>query len=320
MSRLGVSILIPTHNRGAILDRTLDSLASVRRPSDVDLELVVVANACTDDTAERVSARAKEFPIPLRCVVEPVAGLGSARNACVRNSSLPICALLDDDVWVESGWLEGLAEMYRDSSAAMVAGRAELWWETVPRPPWLTPLMEMSLSGIDLGPTPFEMHTPDAVGANFSFRRAVYDQVGPFRTDLDRVGTQLLGGGETYFIRVAFNRGHRLFYAPAASVRHWVAPHRIETPYLAGVTFGSSYANVVMKDRYGPLDAARSITLGLARAALFHPVGWWAAATGNHGLHVHAATRRAAGRGQLLGAVARIRNGPLRPQPICSHA
>ncbi len=313
MSGPGVSILIPTHNRGAILDRTLDSLSRMRRPAGVEAEVVVVANACTDDTEQRVRGRAPSFPIPLRCVAEPVAGLGVARNACVRNSSLPICALLDDDVWVEAGWLEAIIEMYRDPAAAMVAGRAELWWEAVPRPEWLTPLMEMALSGIDLGPASFEMIRPDAVGANFSFRRSVYADVGPFRTDLDRVGTQLLGGGETYFIREAMKRGHKLFYSPNVSVKHWVAPHRIEAPYLTGVTFGSSYANVIMKERYGALDALRSVGLGVARTLWFTPAVIWSNLSHNHGLGVWARTRRAAGRGQLAGAIARIRHGPLTP-------
>ncbi len=318
MTAPGVSILIPTHNRGPILDRTLDSLAQIRRPAGLETEIIVVANACTDDTVTRVSARAGAMPIPMRCVVEPIAGLGSARNACVRASFLPICALLDDDVWVEPGWLEAIVHMYTTTAADMVAGRAELWWEAVQRPRWLTPLLEMSLSGLDLGPVALELTVPDAVGANFSFRRSVFDAVGPFRTDLDRVGDQLLGGGETYFIREAMRRGMRLFYSPDGGVKHWVAPHRIGGDYLAGVTFGSSYANVIMKERYTPLAAARSMALGLGRMAAFAPVGAWAGLTGNPGLGIRARTRRAAGRGQFLGALARIRNGPLQPQPIRS--
>jgi glycosyltransferase involved in cell wall biosynthesis len=313
---IGISILIPTHDRGAILDRTLDSVAAVRVPVEVGVELVVVANACADDTVARVRARAGRMPFPTRCVEEPVIGLGSARNTCVRASTLPICALLDDDVWVDEGWLEALDRMYRDPRAAMVAGRVELWWEAVRRPSWLTPLMEMSLSSLELGDRPFEMKRPDAVGANFSFRRSVYDEVGPFRTDLDRVGNQLLGGGETYFIREAQKRGHALFYSPDARVKHWVAPHRVDAAYLAGTTFGSSYANVIMKERYGLADATRSVLLGTGRMLAFLPVKLWANLTGNAGLRIHAATRQAAGRGQILGALARLRNGPLNPQPI----
>jgi glucosyl-dolichyl phosphate glucuronosyltransferase len=316
----GMSILIPTHNRGAVLDRTLQSLAQMRVPEGAVVELVVVANACTDDTEALVRSWEGRMGFPVRCEVEARVGLGHARNRCVAASRHEICALLDDDVWVSPGWLESLLKVYSRTPADLVAGRAELWWEAVARPKWLTPLMEMSLSGLELGPAMFEMTTPDAVGANFSFRRKVFDEVGPFRTDLDRVGQQLLGGGETYFIREAQKRGHKLFYSPEASVKHWVAPHRIQTPYLAGVTFGSSYANVIMKERYGPLDAARSILLGMARMVAFAPAGVWAAITKNTGLGVHAATRRAAGRGQFRGAIARLAHGPLVPQQIPSEA
>lgn len=313
MSATSISILIPTHNRGAMLDRTLESLAGVRVPVGMDVEVVVVANACKDDTAARVRTRAGSMPFAMRCEEEPTVGLGSARNACVRAARHSVCALLDDDVRVDAGWLEALAEMYADPAVSMVAGRVSLWWEAVARPAWLTPLQEMALSSIDLGERAVEMRTPDAVGANFSFRREVFEAVGPFRTDLDRVGGQLLGGGETCFIREALKRGFRLWYSPAARVEHWVAPHRIEAPYLAGVTFGSSYANVVMKERYGVLDAARSVGFGAARMGWFSVVGGWAAVMGNGPLRLHARVRRAAGRGQFLGAIARVRNGPLGP-------
>jgi glycosyltransferase involved in cell wall biosynthesis len=313
MGATGVSILIPTHNRGAMLDRTLDSIAAARVPAGVAVELVVVANACTDDTVARVRARAAGMPFSTRCVEEPVVGLGAARNACVKHSSKAVCALLDDDVRVNAGWLEALVGMYEDQNVAIVAGRTVLWWEAVARPSWLTPLLEMSLSSIDLGEKALELHAPDAVGANVSFRREVYDAVGPFRTDLDRVGVQLLGGGETYFVREAMKKGYRLWYSPGARVEHWVAPHRIEAPYLVGVTFGSSYANVVMKERYGVVDGLRSVGLGAVRVIGFGVVGGWAVMTGNAVLRLRARVRRAAGRGQMMGAIARARNGALRP-------
>src|ERR1043165_7782257 len=44
-----VSILIPTHNRCAMLIRTMESLREIRLPGDASLELIVVANGCTDE-------------------------------------------------------------------------------------------------------------------------------------------------------------------------------------------------------------------------------------------------------------------------------
>ena len=47
----GISILIATHNRSATLDRALQSLSLARMVPGVPVEAVVVANACSDDSA-----------------------------------------------------------------------------------------------------------------------------------------------------------------------------------------------------------------------------------------------------------------------------
>lgn len=48
------SVVIPAHNEAAVIDRCLSRLAP---DGERDLEIVVVANACTDDTAQRAAAR-----------------------------------------------------------------------------------------------------------------------------------------------------------------------------------------------------------------------------------------------------------------------
>ena len=53
-----VSVLIPTHNRRDLLGRTLDSLAAVRVPAGVAVEVIAVANNCTDGTEQLVAERA----------------------------------------------------------------------------------------------------------------------------------------------------------------------------------------------------------------------------------------------------------------------
>src|SRR5215213_8586848 len=104
---LSVSILIPTHNRRDVLVRTIESLRQLRVPPGVEVELVVVANACTDDTVAMVNCEAASMRIPISCVVEPEPGLSIARNRCIAQARHEILAFLDDDVWVEPGWLEG---------------------------------------------------------------------------------------------------------------------------------------------------------------------------------------------------------------------
>ena len=312
--RTSVSILIPTHNRGKVLNQTLQSLAEMEYPPNVDVELVVVANACTDDTEDRVRSFAGKIP-NIRCVSEPMTGLGHARNRCVWSSRLEICALLDDDVWVDRGWLASLVETYRTTAADMVAGRIELWWESVARPDWLTRGMEGTLSCIDLGPEIVRMDGPHAIGANFSFRRKVFDAVGPFRPDLDRIGNQLLGGGETFFARQAMTAGFSLYYSPGASLKHWVSPHRVEAPYLTGVARGTAFSIVRLKERFGPFEATKNLVLGGARMVGYSLLSPIAARAGSKGSYMQAIVRRAIGQGQFFGSINRIRSGPLSAKP-----
>jgi glycosyltransferase involved in cell wall biosynthesis len=312
-----VSILIPTHNRAALLERTIASLAACRVPAGVSVELVVVANACTDDTPAVVDriVRSGSVAFPVRCVVEPVAGLGVARNRACREAKGEILALLDDDIAADPGWLESLVRVFATTPAAMVAGRIDLWWEAVERPAWLTPGMANLLSCLDLGPEVVEMTRPDAVGANFALRRGVFETVGPFRTDLDRVGTQLLGGGETFLVMQAMRAGHRLFYAPGAYVKHWVAPGRVSEGYLARVSGANAYVLQIIKPRYGLLSAARALLLGSARFIGHTLAGPLWRLSGDTGRWINSRVRRAIGAGQVRGAIARLRNGPLKPRP-----
>lgn len=315
----GVSILIPTHNRSALLARSIESLLAMKVPPGVEVELVVVANACSDDTLDVVASIAARAPWPVRAVAEPTPGLGVARNRACREAAFDILALLDDDIAADAGWLEALVDVYATTPADLVAGRIDLWWEAVERPEWLTPGMAKLLSCLDLGPSVVEMTVPDAVGANFSFRRSVFDDFGPFRTDLDRVGRQLLGGGETYFVHQAMVGGRRLFYAPGAYVQHWVAPQRVGVPYLAGVSGANAYILQVMKQRYTAAQFARALAIGAGRVAGHTVLGPLAAVVGARGAAINSTVRRAIGIGQVRGAVTRVIRGPLPPNRPTPH-
>ena len=47
-----LTVLICTHNRVDLLDKTLASLNAARKPVDWRVGVLVAANACTDDTHE----------------------------------------------------------------------------------------------------------------------------------------------------------------------------------------------------------------------------------------------------------------------------
>src|SRR5271163_1582976 len=99
----GLSILICTHNRSRLLHRTLESLSQMHVVPGLNVETVVVANACTDDTEAVVGRWQGKLHGPLRCIIEPTPGLSVARNRALAGPMHELVAFLDDDVFVDPG-------------------------------------------------------------------------------------------------------------------------------------------------------------------------------------------------------------------------
>lgn len=88
-----VSVVIPAHNAASFLPT---ALASVLSQTLTPLEVIVVDDGSTDDTAE-VARRAGP---PVRCLQQNHGGVSEARNRGIRESRGHWVAFLDaDDVW-----------------------------------------------------------------------------------------------------------------------------------------------------------------------------------------------------------------------------
>jgi glycosyltransferase involved in cell wall biosynthesis len=100
---LPVSVVIPAHDEAAVIQRCLDTLLADARPGEVDV--VVVCNGCTDDTAERARAAC-----PDATVIElPIASKAAALNAGDRGTDLFPRIYLDADVELSTDALRATA-------------------------------------------------------------------------------------------------------------------------------------------------------------------------------------------------------------------
>jgi glycosyltransferase involved in cell wall biosynthesis len=303
-----ISILIPTHNRSAVLRQTLESLSQLSRPADVEVEVVVVANACTDDTEVVARQMLARLPFPGACVAESRANLNIARNVAVQHSRHDVLALLDDDVWVHPGWLAGLAQAYGNPEVDVVAGPIELWWKDVERPAWFGRLADSLLTCKDFGKEHKRLYSPfDPAGANFSFRRKVFDTIGPFVEGLDRTGANVgLSAGETEFIDRALRAGFQMYSCPQAAIKHWVAPHRAQADYLRQVAFADAVSRTLIKRRFGLYAISRCTVgnSGLYAANVLR--GAWYSLLGNPAEAVVSQLHRARARGAVYGMWLRL--------------
>jgi glycosyltransferase involved in cell wall biosynthesis len=88
-----VSVVLPTHNRARSLPRAIESvLAQTHEP----LELIVVDDGSTDETAEVLERFGKRITV----IKQPHAGPYAARNRALRHASGELVAFIDsDDAW-----------------------------------------------------------------------------------------------------------------------------------------------------------------------------------------------------------------------------
>lgn len=106
-----LSIVIPTHDRSSILRQTLDRLRGTAVP--VPYEVIVVANACTDDT-EAVVVGQVARGLPAKIIIDPRPSASTARNVGARHAAGDLLVFLDDDILVHPDSLRILAEWFRD--------------------------------------------------------------------------------------------------------------------------------------------------------------------------------------------------------------
>jgi len=99
-----LSVIIPTFNNRAVLERCLDSWE--RYASDQPVELIVVEDGCKDDTPAYLDAREKSawgrrF---LRWVHEHDVNQVRCNNRGFREARAPLFLVWDDDMFLETHW------------------------------------------------------------------------------------------------------------------------------------------------------------------------------------------------------------------------
>jgi GT2 family glycosyltransferase len=227
------SIIICTYNRCRLLDSTLRSLMVQSFPAD-RIEIIVVDNNSTDDTAAVVRTCVADSPVEISCLLEMNQGLSHARNRGMREARGELVAFIDDDATAESTWLEKLLEGFDDPRTACVGGRVVPAWQA-PRsdwPKWLHGRLVGFFSIVD-HPDRRELHYPAyPAGTNIAFRKQAIENIGMFNPLLGRIGESLLSMEEIDLCLRLERVGYCIVYIPGAVVRHTVAEKRLTRDWV----------------------------------------------------------------------------------------
>jgi GT2 family glycosyltransferase len=116
-----VSVIIPTHDRRAALERLLGALGAQTYPSAF-LEVIVVADGCRDGTADML----RQYPPPpfrLKLVELPGSGAAAARNRGSAEATGALLVFLDDDIEPGPGLIDAHVRAHGDGADALAIGR-----------------------------------------------------------------------------------------------------------------------------------------------------------------------------------------------------
>jgi glycosyltransferase involved in cell wall biosynthesis len=170
-----VSVIIPTYNYGRFL---ADCVGSVLRQSENDLEIIVVDDGSTDNTADVV----KSFAGKVKYVPQENKGLSSARNTGLRHASGEFVQLLDSDDMLGVDAIAAKASFLREHPDATVAVSPSYLFSSLNADgnPETTGCWALHRRNLDIHLAYFNIAPPHA----FLMRRTAVERVGYFDESL----------------------------------------------------------------------------------------------------------------------------------------
>lgn len=266
-----VSIVIPSFNRRALLERCLESLPGQTYPS---LEIIVVDDGSNDGTSQMLEAFAARHPSTIVRTFrhEASRGANTARNWGIRESHGEIVAFLDSDCIARPDWLERLVRGFDAPDVAAVTGLA------TDMPP--ANIFELAYHGTNrvhgAGPA------PRLIGCNMAIRRGpllrfMWDEDRRFQAMLNpHTPDVTVSGGcdeEGLFLLLGA-AGYRQLILPDAEVLH---EHRYtgRSFFRQAYFGGGSAAHLVYKYRLPPrIDLMPFILMYLSLPLAFVDGRW----------------------------------------------
>jgi glycosyltransferase involved in cell wall biosynthesis len=227
------SVLIPTFNR---LDALPEVIEGLRGQYDPPLmELIVVNDGSTDETAEWL--RAQRFPFPFKLIEQENAGPAAARNRAIETATGDYVALLGDDIVPDRYWLSSHAERharYGNDPGTAVIGHTD--WHRDVRRTRFRDFIDVTgwQFGYDQIDDPEDVPFNFLYSSNMSMRRErllenLFNTNFPYPAWEDiELGYRLKNQGQ----RFTYEPGARAMHLHQPSIRRMAARHR-KTGYVA---------------------------------------------------------------------------------------
>lgn len=245
-NRISIALVICTYNNAMLLNRTLSKISEQQVPPEIEWQVLVVNNNCTDETDSVVEKYMSSGKIAgLAVVHEPEQGLTPARLCGVKNTDAEWIAFIDDDCLLDPDWVAQAATFASaHPNCGAFGGAVILEWETPPSDLVLKYAYSFAEQNHGSLPKP----VPFLAGAGVVIRRMALIECGWVDRQFlqDRVGNKLISGGDVEMaLRLAAK--YELWYNPACRLKHFIPVRRTSKEYLIKINYSlgisQQYAN-----------------------------------------------------------------------------
>jgi len=234
MNRL-ISVIIGTCNRPDLLKKALISIAQQKTDGSFSFEVIVVDNSPSGAMGSAVNAVSDQFRGNMHYFHEPKRGKSYALNHGIKEAKGNILAFTDDDIIADRSWLLTLSQAFDKYGCDGVGGRVLPVYPPETQQ-WVKDNAVQLAGGVviydyDKLDFPYTNKVYPFIGANFAFKREVFDDCGNFRTDLGP-GMPAMGEDTEITERLAA-RGKKLYYCGNALIWHPVDLNRLKLKPMA---------------------------------------------------------------------------------------
>jgi GT2 family glycosyltransferase len=231
-SAVKASVILPTKDRGILIEKTIDSLLSLDFLS-TDFEILLIDNLSSTANQKHLRSLQAQYPDRIRYIREIKLGLNNARNCGIVNAQGEILVFLDDDALVPTYWLANIVKYFDRDDRVYALGGKVIAQFTSPAPDWIDLRLGLYISNFDRGEQPEKLfYNEYPRGANMAFRREAFQQFGLFRDCFDRKGKSLMSYGDIEMCYRLDRGGFTVLYVPDAEVWHLIRGDRLNEAWF----------------------------------------------------------------------------------------
>ncbi len=237
---LQISVVICTYNRAAYITEAMESLYT-QTLAKTAFEVIIVNNNSSDNTKEIC----RQFidthtDAHFYYYDEMQQGASFARNTGAKYVQSPLLCFMDDDAVADKDYLERIVQFFKDYPDAGGLGGRIIPKYIPEEPKWMSHFVSSLVGNFAYSDT-VSVFSPNKypLESNMIIRKADFDAIGGFNTNLPGVvGTLRIGGeGKDFFFRIKA-LGRIIYYDPAIRVQHIIETAKLTREYMYRVASG----------------------------------------------------------------------------------